>query len=67
MIQYPVKAVNENDEDYDAMIVDATGRALEIGEIVEALNDLRLPTPPAGYRYELVRLATPDQEEQLSR
>jgi hypothetical protein len=60
MIVYPVKGINEDDEDLDGMIVDATGRALEVHEIVEALNAPRVPDAPPGYRHELVRIATQD-------
>lgn len=38
MIVYPVRGINEDDEDLDGMIVDASGRALEVAEIVAELN-----------------------------
>lgn len=37
-IIYPVRAIHEDDEDIPAAILDATGRALEVDEIVSALN-----------------------------
>jgi hypothetical protein len=51
MIVYPVKGINEDNEDADGMIVDAAGRALEVAEIVQALNAPRpemnaAPQPP---------------------
>lgn len=66
-IAYPVRGIHENEEEIDAAIIDNTGRALNLDEIIAALNEPKMPDAPPGYRYELIRLATPEEEAQLDK